>query len=116
VIRSPAHRLRDIGDNVQIIERLVTGRSLRDFQTDVGLRYAVLHALTIVAEAIKDLPGELTDGHPDVPWRKIVGMGTILKHEYHRVDLIVAWDAVTTHIHTLGTAVTKLLAKLASGG
>lgn len=78
----------------------------------------LLHALMIIAEAVRNLPPDLTAKYPDIPWSKIVGIGTKIKHEYHRVDSFVVWTAVTVHLRPLQTAVAQMIAEedLATSG
>ncbi|MCB1484694.1 MAG: DUF86 domain-containing protein [Hyphomicrobiaceae bacterium] len=104
MIRSTRPRLHDILENIQIIRTAVHGRTIAHFDHDMALRYTVLHALMIIAEAVRHLPPSLTADHPDVPWKHIVGLGVHVKHEYHRVDTAIVWSAVNRGLDQLEKA------------
>ena len=114
MIRTPLHRLRDIDQNISLILECISHKTLEEFAHNTAQRYAVLHALMIIAEAVRSLPPDLTAGHPSIPWSKIVGIGTKIKHEYHRVDPFVAWTAATVHLLPLRTVILQMIADLAA--
>jgi uncharacterized protein with HEPN domain len=78
------------------------------------MKRALQHGLLIIAEAAKNLPSELKESHPEVPWRKIHGLGNLLRHGYRRVDHEVLWSIITEHLAALDTAAAALLAGLDS--
>ncbi|MEM3551158.1 MAG: HepT-like ribonuclease domain-containing protein [Candidatus Bathyarchaeia archaeon] len=49
--------------------------------------YAVLRALEIIGEAVKNVPRDLWKRHPEVPRKEMAGMRDKLIHEYVGVDL-----------------------------
>lgn len=112
MIRSARPRLHDIANNIVVIRDATKGRARHHLQDDTVLRYVVLHALMIIAEAVKHLPGESLAPHPAIPWKDIVGIGIIIKHEYHRVDPDVIWNAATVHLPALQPIIKKMLTDL----
>jgi uncharacterized protein with HEPN domain len=112
VIRSTRPRLYDIDQNITLVLDVTKRRSHENLQHDMAFRYTILHALMIIAEAVHYLPADITAQHPGVPWPKIVGIGNMIKHEYHRVDTLIVWEVVTVHLKPLHVAVKKLLADL----
>lgn len=107
--RSIRPRLYDIDTNIDVILARVNGRVADDLEVDLDLRYVILHALMIIAEAVGKLPEPLLREHPGIPWADIIGMGRHIKHEYHRLDLDVVWDAATIHLPRLRPVVKRLL-------
>src|SRR5262245_54898795 len=66
----------------------------QEFSDDLQTTYAVLHALTIVGEAAKNIPTEVLQRHPEIPWREVTGMRDNIAHGYFGLDLRVVWDTV----------------------
>jgi len=40
----------------------------------------------MIGEAARHLPDALKDTRPEVPWRKIHGLGNLLRHDYRHID------------------------------
>ncbi len=62
--KDPVVFLKHIMQSIEIIE----GYDTEHFLKDVKLQDAIIRRLEIIGEAIKNLPKELTDKHPEVPW------------------------------------------------
>ncbi len=58
--------------------------------------YAVAKAFENIGEAVKNLPKEITEKYPDIPWSDIAKMRDVLTHHYFGVDDKVLWDTLDT--------------------
>ncbi len=66
------------------------------------MRYdAVLRNLQIIGEAVKQVPDELRDLRPELPWSSIAGIRNRLVHRYFTVDSDVVIDICRNHISPL---------------
>jgi uncharacterized protein with HEPN domain len=45
----------------------------------------------IISEASRHLPTELKDRNSDIPWRKVAGIGNVIRHNYERIAPDVLW-------------------------
>lgn len=97
--------LAEILEAIEGIETHTAGKSLEEFQRDWLLRLAVQRALEIVSEACRHIPDEALTVAPDVPWKKIRGVGNVLRHEYHKVADDVIWAVVIENIPPLKAAI-----------
>jgi len=54
-----------------IVEAFVAGKGSGLFRSEAALRHLLTVNATIIAEALRDLPEQLTAAHPEVPWAKL---------------------------------------------
>lgn len=84
--RDPRAFLDDIIDAIDLLRRLVAGRTLDDYRRDEPLRWAVERGLEIVSEASRHIPAGAKADHSHLPWRQIADIGNRLRHGYHTID------------------------------
>ncbi len=77
--------LFDIRDNARLAQEFAAGLSLDAFKADRRTFYAVTRCLEIISEAARRLPSSLRDRHPELPWRAIMGVGNVYRHDYDNV-------------------------------
>jgi uncharacterized protein with HEPN domain len=94
------------------IEHSVAGRTLDDFQQDWLLKHGIQRGIEIISEASRHLPDELRNTRPDIPWKQIAGIGSVLRHEYHSIADVVIWRVVTDYLRPLKDAVLAMQAEL----
>jgi uncharacterized protein with HEPN domain len=110
---------REVGDYIQdIIEsmdkamRFVAGMSYNSFADDDKTVFAVVRALEIIGEAVKNIPQEIREKHTGIPWRDMAGMRDKLIHEYFGVNLNVVWKTVQEEIPPIKPLFEKILENL----
>jgi uncharacterized protein with HEPN domain len=54
----------------------------------------VLRNLEVLGEAAKNIPEEVTNQYPNLPWREMAGTRDRLIHHYFGVNLDVIWGIV----------------------
>ena len=47
---------------------------------------AVARNFEIIGEAAKNVPKDVQDRYPEIPWRKMYGLRNLITHEYFGVD------------------------------
>jgi len=107
--RKPDVYLQDIFESINYIQRFLEGVSEDEFYKNVEKQDAVLRRLEIIGEAVKHLPDEIRNDHPDVPWRQIAGMRDIIIHEYFGITLEMVWVVATEDILDLKTKVEEII-------
>jgi uncharacterized protein with HEPN domain len=73
---------------------------------------AIERAAQIVSEAAKAPPADLLARHGDAPWKSIVGIGNILRHEYQRLEDRQLWEIATIHPPALEPVVRRMIQEL----
>ncbi|PZO01900.1 MAG: hypothetical protein DCF30_06335 [Hyphomicrobiales bacterium] len=81
----PQVRLCHIIECIDGIVAATDGLTQREVSDSFVLMRALERAIQIISEAAKELPAELRAQEPTVPWADVIGIGNILRHEYHRV-------------------------------
>lgn len=92
--RTSVDHLEDILDAAEKAQRFVEGMTYETFVNDDKSVFAVIRALEIIGEATKQLPEELRDEYPGVPWSLMAGMRDKLVHDYVNVDRQIVWTTV----------------------
>jgi uncharacterized protein with HEPN domain len=65
----------------------------------------------VLGEAVKRLPDELRNRHPQLPWKKIAGTRDYIAHGYDSVDHDVIWGVLDVEAGKLKESVQAILAK-----
>ncbi len=104
--------LFDIRENGELLREFVAGLSFEGFERDRRTFYAVTRALEIISEAVRRLPPELRARHPYLPWRAIMGVGNIYRHNYHDVAEQQVWRTVHEGVPALLAAVAEEIERL----
>lgn len=82
------------------------------FMEDRKTQDAVLRRLEIVGEAVKRLPWEFREKHPQVPWKRVAAFRDVAIHHYDRVDLERVWGLIEKDVPVLLDQVKTLLAAM----
>ncbi len=86
------------------VRRFVENRTSESFAEDEQAVYAVTKAIENIGEAarqlLKQMPAMRAE-HPEVPWTEIVGMRTVLAHQYFRIDIARVWQVAVVDVERL---------------
>jgi len=85
------------------------GKTLATFSADRMARAATERALMIVGEAAGRVSQAFRESHPEIPWRRIVGLRNVLAHEYGQVVVERIWALVEDDLPRLAAALERLL-------
>ena len=94
--RSSQDYLQDSVNYADDAMQFVVSMDFATFEQDKRTHYAVIRALEIVGEATKNIPLEIRDRYPTVPWRLMAGMRDKLIHDYIGADLKKVFETVLT--------------------
>ena len=102
-------------DMVQAIRRLqafTTGVTFDDYQASILIQSAVERQLEILGEAAGRVSDGLRQTHPEIDWRRTVGLRNIIIHRYDEIQQDIIWSIITTELATLLTQLQPLLPPL----
>jgi len=75
--------------------------SAEQFEANPLVRDAVLRNLELLGEAAKQIPDNVRDRHPAVPWRRIAGLRDVLAHAYFGLEEDTIWQIVSSSVPAL---------------
>ena len=108
--RSLLPRLTDIVEAIERIRSVSGGMPLESFEGDWHSQWLVERGVEIVSEASRRLPDEMKERHPQIPWRKVAGIGNILRHDYGSVAAPILWKLAKDDLWALEVACREELA------
>lgn len=104
--------LREILDAIDLAREATTGAgNFEAFAASKVHRAATERAIEIVSEAARHLPEGMTARYPHIPWAQIRAIGNKVRHEYHRVEPKIIWDAVVHDLPHLEVVARRELAR-----
>lgn len=106
--------LEDIVSSITKIEKYINGMSYADFKDDDKTIDGVVRNLEIIGEAAKNIPEEIKDGYPEIPWSEMIAMRNKVTHEYFGVDTQIIWETIQKDLPEVGLRIQMVLASFKS--
>lgn len=107
-----------LGDMLEATRRI--GRYTADmshdaFVADDKTKDAVARNLEIIGEAASRLPDGFRAQHPEIEWRKIIGLRHRIVHHYFGLDVEIVWVILQRDLPRLGEQLAALTAGTEAG-
>ncbi len=112
-MREPNLYLSDILEAIAAIERFVEGLEFEDFKKNDEKSSAVIRKFEIIGEAAKNLPDNIKQIYPDIPWKEIAGFRDKLIHFYFGIKYDLVWHTIKNRIPQIKPLISKILERLA---
>jgi uncharacterized protein with HEPN domain len=84
--------LRHILESIGAIQEYLAGMGEAEYLSNMEKQDSAERRLQVIGEAVVQLPGELKEAHPEIPWAKIAGLRNRLVHEYFDIDHKLVWN------------------------
>jgi uncharacterized protein with HEPN domain len=111
--RDVRERLDDILTSIAAIRR---ARRQLDVGGDPELVHdAVLHRFTVIGEAVGQLPDDVREQEPEIPWNQIKDLRNFIAHSYFEIQIDQLWQIVESDLGPLDAACNRLLHALPGG-
>jgi uncharacterized protein with HEPN domain len=104
--------LAEIVENMDRAMQALSGVEYDGFVDDWQKTYAVVRCFEIIGEASKNVPHEVRESFPEIPWRTMAAMRDKMIHAYFGIDHETVWKAVKEDLPRVRPAVWQLLAEL----
>jgi uncharacterized protein with HEPN domain len=106
---SDASFLWDMLDAARAVREFTSSPTYEDYVRDRMLRGAVERHVEIIGEAARKVSKAFQDGHPEIPWQRIIAQRHVLAHEYGEVEDQLIWNVATVHIVDLIDKLERLI-------
>lgn len=90
--------LEDIALSMARIQEYIQDINFQQFKWDYKTVDAVIRNFEIIGEASKNLPKELKDRYPTIPWEEMYRLRNRISHEYFGIDYEILWNIATEHL------------------
>lgn len=101
--------LKDIIESIDYIEKYLQNTTKETFETDVQLQDSVVRRLEIIGEAVKNIPHDLKDKYPNIPWKDAAATRDVFTHHYFGIILERVWKTAVTDLPPFKKQIKKLL-------
>ena len=102
-------RIQDILECISRIDSYTAGMSYQSFRENQMVIDAVVRNLEIIGEAANNVPTEVQQRHPDLPWIEMRGIRNLLIHEYFGVSVEIVWKTVLENLPPVAKRLQELL-------
>ena len=107
--RAARLQLTDLLAEIRLIQDIRGERAATEVMSNLVLRRAVERSLEIISEAVRHLPDELTADHPQIAWREIRKIGSVLRHGYDRINVRSLAEIIELELSALQAACQSIL-------
>ena len=94
-------RIKHMLDAARKAQEFVAGRTRDDLDTNDMLALALVRLLEIIGEAAKNVPPEIQESSPQIPWSLVARTRDRLAHGYFDINLDRVWEMVTNDLPPL---------------
>jgi len=93
--RDPLLYLEDISVSMARVQEYISGLNFRHFKWDHKTVDAVVRNFEIIGEASKNIPKNIREKYPNIPWEEMYRLRNRISHEYFGIDYEILWDIAT---------------------
>lgn len=114
-MRDPRLYLKDILAAMDTIEEFVEGVDFETFRNHDMMCSAVIRKFEIIGEAAKNIPEEIKEKYPAIPWKDMSGMRDRLIHFYFGIKYELVWETIKKEIPKVKPPLKKIIDDLGAG-
>lgn len=101
--------LEDMVSSMEKIAKYLQGIEFNDFAQNDMIIDAVIRNFEIIGEAANNIPNEIQEKYPDIPWSKMYRLRNIAIHHYHGIDYEMIWEISHNHLPQNKIDIQKLI-------
>lgn len=86
--------ITDIVRAMDSIDAFIGEMDFDEFKNDDKTSSAVIRKFEIIGEASKNIPNDIKEKYPEIPWREMAGMRDKLIHFYFGIKYELVWRTI----------------------
>ena len=102
-------RVQDILVAIETVQQRIQGLDFQAFEGNPVLVESVIYQLIIIGEAAANIPPEIKQQAPELPWQQMTNMRNIMAHAYFRVEQSIVWETACNNLTPLTQPLRNLL-------
>jgi uncharacterized protein with HEPN domain len=114
--RPPSVIINDILKCIDHVTAYTANLSFVEFTSNFMVIEACLYNIQVIGEAVAQLPDDIKDNNPTIPWALIKGMRNRLIHEYFGTDLPVVWNVIKNDLPVINISLASIYKNLSARG
>ena len=108
-MKDPIIFLEHILENIELVKKLSKNLSRQTLSQNKERQYAIVRAIEVIGEAMRNLPEFFSKKYPDVAWKEIIGTRDKLIHHYFGVDLDIIYKIINDDMPVLEKQIKEIL-------
>ena len=84
--------LEDMLKSMDRIEEYLSSLDFKKFKQTYLIVDAIIRNFEIIGEASKNIPPNIQEKYPEIPWKKMYGLRNLIAHEYFGIDYEMIWE------------------------
>lgn len=109
--------LEDMLQSMNRVEEYPGELDFRKFKMNYLVVDAIIRNFEIIGEASKNIPTDIQEKYPEIPWRKMYGLRNLIAHEYFGIDYEMMWEIAKKNLPQNRIDLQKIIKKeKAQGG
>ncbi|MCK4764408.1 MAG: DUF86 domain-containing protein [Candidatus Aminicenantes bacterium] len=90
--------LEHILEETDYLNHEVENLTYPEFLQNETLKRSFVRALEVTGEAAKNIPDDVRERYPKIPWKDMAGLRDILIHHYFGINYKIVWDVVKNQV------------------
>ncbi|MCD4820203.1 MAG: DUF86 domain-containing protein [Candidatus Cloacimonetes bacterium] len=103
--------LDDMLTSMLRIENYIDEIEFKEFKINHLVVDAVIRNFEIIGEASKNIPKEIKDKYPQMPWYKMYGLRNLIAHVYFGIDYEMIWEIAKNNLPQNSSDLKKIIAR-----
>jgi uncharacterized protein with HEPN domain len=112
VKKDPKVHITFILECIELIQKYIKSITYKKFLSSSQMQDAVIRRIELIGEAVRNIPNEVKEKHPEIQWNRISGMRNLLIHDYLGIDLKITWRVAIKEIPDLKKKILEIRKEL----